>query len=199
MKSRRSTPVKHSAARTGAPATKRLGTKRLGPGQRLGTKRLGHQRLLPARRSHQGALVAARHDQARVGDEPARGLSTLQRAPVVLGVDHPDARRHHHEVVEVGAPAGDGPVVQYDAAPADGIVEPASDALLALGAAAPGLRGPLRPSEEPYQRGEPTEDRLETSLVLGAPALVLRPGGTAGATTAARAAGPALVVHAGER
>ncbi len=193
MKSRRSTPVKHSAARTGAPTHGRPDA------ERPDAERFGHQRLLPARRSHQGALVAAPHDKARAGDEPPRGLPTLQRAPVVLGVDHPDPRRHHHEVVEVGAPAGDGPVVQHDAAPADGIVEPASDALLALGAAAPGLRGPLRPGEEPHQRGEPAEDRLETPLVLGPPALVLRPGGTAGATTAARAAGPALVVHAGER
>ncbi len=110
---------------------------------------LGYQRLLSARRRDKAALVAARHVETGAWDEPPAEVASLQSAPEVLRVDDPDARRHHRDVVDVGAPVGEGTIVQDHAVPVDGLVEPLADVLLTGGAAAPCLRRGLLTGEEP--------------------------------------------------
>ena len=62
-----------------------------GPDGRPGTHRVGHHRLLAARRRNQCAPVTSRHDEPWMGDDPPGGVPALQPAPIVLGVDDPDA------------------------------------------------------------------------------------------------------------
>jgi hypothetical protein len=147
-----------------------------GPHERPGADRRGHHRLLPARRRDQRALVAPSHEEPRVGDEPPDGLAALQRAAIVLGVDDPDARGHHHQVVEIGAASGYGSVVQDDTASTQHALEPVPDVLLAGGTAAPTFGGPLGAGDELDQRGEPAERCPPPRVVPGAAPFVLDPG-----------------------
>ena len=151
----------------------------------LGDQGLGDLRLLPARRGHEAALVAAGHEETGAGDEPPAEVAPLQPAPEMLRVDDPDARGDHREVVDVGAPVGDGPIVQHHAVPADGLVEPVADTLLTGGAAAPGLGGRLRTGEEPDHRRQRAEDRPPAGLVPGLAPLVLGPRRGAGPSPSA--------------
>ena len=92
-------------------------------------------------------------------------------------------------MVEVGAPARDGAVVQHHSVPSDGLAQPVPHPFLALRAAPPIHRGPLRAGDEPGQWGEPAPDGNEARLVPGPPALVFDPGGGAGVSTRVRIAG----------
>jgi hypothetical protein len=70
--------------------------------------------------------------------------------------------------------------VQHHAAAAHGIVEPVSDLLLTVAAAAPGLGRLLRTGEDADQRRQGAEEDLPAGIVPGLAPLVLRTGRVAG-------------------
>ena len=130
-----------------------------GPDGRPGADRVGHQRLLAARRRQP---VRSCHVPPRRGRDGGRTTRRRPGAPACPGSAWCRRPRCPRARPPCGrgwrAGRGIGPVVQHHPVPSDGLAQPVPHPFLALRAAAPIHRGPLRAGDEPGQWGEPAPD-----------------------------------------